>query len=448
MRRAWPLGFLLMFACDSGGAPTNKDPSSKSDTSAKTDASAETDASTKTPAKAKTSAKADAAGHAPELEPKKARELRRKLKTLLNEGRALTKKGEYDKGITKYREALTIDASDISVLGELGWAAYKAGDLKLAHQTTFGALKFAREDRQRGMLLYNLGRVEEDRGDKAAAIESYTASLAARPNKTVQARLAKLSSSATPAPAASDSCGPLAVLARDLPDLAAACKQLSTLCEDFQMEEGEPCSCEPTLVAAPTDDPTWGLLAFNNEGFPEQRAWFPVVKTDKGWNLFAEVVSEYNPGMFGIFEEAQFGESSVEPLLTEGSQLLMHFTKTRVDRDMGLNEIEIEEFASLVVCTRDGGSASCTRALLESSGYTREIEFEGEDVDDIDEEHTEGLPISEGFDASFEFSGGVLTVHRTETRGGYDRVGAVEEGGWVLADGTYPLAQLLGLSAD
>ena len=36
--------------------------------------------------------------------------------------------------MAKYRVALDIDASDVAVLGELGWAAFKAGELEDAHR--------------------------------------------------------------------------------------------------------------------------------------------------------------------------------------------------------------------------------------------------------------------------------------------------------------------------
>ena len=454
MRRLWPICLVLLFACkptdakpDATGKSGARDATPATDTKpdATPDATPDTDAKPDKPTK-------PASKQAPKPKPDEARELRRKLLTLLNEGRALTKQRSFASAMAKYREALAIDASDVSVLGELGWAAYQAGELELAHQTTVGALKFSREDKQRGMLLYNLGRVEEDRNNAAAAIRHYRDSLAARPgNATVQARLDALvaaSATATAEPVVAQAeYSPLETLGRELPDLAAACKLIvDARCEDYSMEEGEPCICEPTLLATPGADQSWGLLALSTDSMPSQTAWFPVVQTDKGWTAFAEVLYEYNPGAFGIFEEVQIGESTIDPLLAKGAQLVMHIAKSRIDRDMGLNEIEMEDHSAIVVCARDELGAYCTRALIESYGYRREIDFEEEEANgDFDHE---GLPSNTGLHLTFDFVDGALVVTWTDTQGGYDHVGRHGAAtGWVLAAGRYPLAQLLGLPA-
>lgn len=399
-----------------------------------------------------TPAPSDPATEAPKPKREQAQDLHRKLMTLLNEGRALTKQGDYVGGIAKYREALDIDASDPSVLGELGWAAFKSGDLELAHKATLNGLKFVRDDQKRGMLLYNLGRIAEDRKQTDDAITHYRDSLTARPgNATVQSRLDALlaAGSATPPDVAAPPepepvYTPLPVIARDLPDLAAVCKQLTAdRCDDFGMGQGDPCQCNDTLAHTPGADASWGLLTFGSSEFPSQIAWFPVVQTDKGWTVFEHVLYEYNPGAFGIYEEVKVDAVTVEPLLAKGTQLLMRMHKDRSDRDMGLNEIEDEHHAVVVVCARHDGGAACTRPLYEAYRYRREVEFE--DFDDESIEHDPALPINSGFRATLSL-GEKLVVAWVETSGGYDKRGeAWESHGWVLGAGEYELATLLGL---
>lgn len=172
MHRLWPIGLTLLLACDTGARQD------AAQAKANTPVAQPDDKPVAKPDDkpiAKPDAKPDA-----------------KLSTLLKQGRGLTKQGKYPEAIAKYREALAVDASNVSVLGELGWAAYKSGDLTLAHDTTLNALKFAGDDqgKQRGMLLYNLGRIEEDQADTDAAVQHYRDSLIARPgNATVQKRL-------------------------------------------------------------------------------------------------------------------------------------------------------------------------------------------------------------------------------------------------------------------
>jgi tetratricopeptide (TPR) repeat protein len=385
---------------------------------------------------------------APKPKVDEAAKLRKRLLALLNEGREATKKGDYPAGMAKYREALEIDASDVSALAELGWAAFQAGDLELAHRTTTQALKFVRDDKQRGMILYNLGRIAEAREELAAAIEHYEASLVARPgNQTVQTHLdavkAKLASASSPS---AEQPG-LEVLARDLVDLTAACKIIEEQrCEDFTMDESDPCTCDPEPQATPGADQSWGLLQLGGDE-SMQAAWFPVVQTDKGWTVFAEVLYTYNPGAFGIFEEAELGASTVEPLLAKGTQLVMRVEKSRMDRDMGLNEIESEDYKAMIICARHETGAYCARPLITAYSRSREVEFLGEDEQMFGEpiEHT-GLPFAIGFEASVEFVEGKLIVKWTTVTGAFE----VERDVWSaigrpLTAGEHDLATLLGL---
>ncbi len=449
---------LLSFACDKAPAPEAKQAEAAP-------AAAPSDAAKPADSKAADAAKQPAEPATRKPAPAKptldeATKLRKRLLALLNEGRTLTKNGDYAGGIAKYREALEIDQSDVSVLGELGWAAFRSGDLELAHRTTVQALKFVRDDNnKRGMLLYNLGRIEEDRDNIGDALDHYRDSLAARPNETVEARLAALEAKANQMAVAGSAGGELEgpnglaaaagleVLGRDLADLAAACKLIETeRCEDYTMDPDEPCACAPELLAAPGADRSWGLVKLGEDGTNMQTAYFPVVQTDKGWTAFAEALYVYNPGAFGIYEEAELLPSSVEPLLGTGTQLVMKFKKMRTDSDMGVNEIEGEDFEALVICARHGTGAYCTDTLLTAYSFSRDILFEGEDAEMSDEpiEHT--LVPKTGFRAEVEFDDGKLIVTWAEVHNNFDRQGELWGAfAWVLPAGEHLLTQLLGM---
>src|SRR6185503_1107550 len=91
-----------------------------------------------------------------------------------------------------YREALEVFPEHPQALDELGVSAYHAKDLAAAEGFAARAVKASRDPRDLGRALYNLGRVQEARGAKEGAIESYRRSLEARPNPVVQKRLAAL----------------------------------------------------------------------------------------------------------------------------------------------------------------------------------------------------------------------------------------------------------------
>ncbi|NVB39573.1 tetratricopeptide repeat protein [Pseudenhygromyxa sp. WMMC2535] len=113
---------------------------------------------------------------------------------LLDEGRKLSKQGNHAAAQTKLREALTLHPGHGGALGELGWSAFQAGDLALAERSTLAALNDADDNRRRAALLYNLGRIQQARGQEDDAASYYRDSLALRPNATVETQLAALNS--------------------------------------------------------------------------------------------------------------------------------------------------------------------------------------------------------------------------------------------------------------
>ncbi len=103
-------------------------------------------------------------------------------------GRTATKAKDYATAIKAFEQAVEIEAK-AGILGELGWALYLAGELEKAEKVLMQAIANPAKDNTKGALLYNLGRVHEDKGDKDKAVSFYEKSLAARPNKIVQARM-------------------------------------------------------------------------------------------------------------------------------------------------------------------------------------------------------------------------------------------------------------------
>lgn len=378
----------------------------------------------------------------PRASPEALRDARKRFLEMLNEGRSLTKAGDYAAGMAKYRQALEIDPADPSALAEMGWAAFKAGEFDVAQEHTVRALRFAKDDAQLGMMHYNLGRIAEARDDDERAIDAYRRSLELRDNETVKKRLAALTSDGANAHAGS--LRGLATLAEKLQGLEQACQVLEEkICKEEYGVGDEPCGCEPKLLAgAPDGD--WGLLKLTVRPAGAEVGFYPAVKTSAGWSLFDIVAYEYNPGAFGIFEETEVTYQGVEQPLADGSDaLVLQIEKGRVDRDMGLEEAEFESSAVTVVCTRVGATARCTPPLVRRYRYTREVETYGETPDpDIDHE---GLPIEQAWDVTLGMRNGVLTVTGEDTaeaalRGETRRLVVLGE---MLGNGTYELVELM-----
>lgn len=413
--------------------------------------------------------------------PEQAKTLRRLLRAHLDEGRKAAKKGDYPGAIVSLGLAREIEPSDPTVLGELGWAAFKAGNLSLAQVSTIQATVHSQEPKQLGALYYNLGRIHEDKTDLLAAVAAYQTSLAYRDNEVVAARLAdvkarspvehpQIEAPGTDAPASGEAdereadeseadeseddseSRPKSQSARDaasggldriatLADLPLACAALvEQRCGDYSFGD-EPCTCDPTLVAAPEADASWGLLAMHVGSNDAQVVWYPVVQTDAGWVLFREVAWAFNPGVLGVWESVLFEPTRTEPLLAKDhAPLVFTFTKSRADSDMGLNELEQELYTATVVCTRAKADAWCTIPLLLAYEFERDVEF----PEDTDEtlEHS-GLPIARSYAVELSFASGKLVLAGVVVK--QLELGRLSvAAGALLPQGSYALEALLG----
>lgn len=74
-------------------------------------------------------------------------------------------------------------------LGNRCYKLFKKGKLEQARAACFAGLQNGGPDGTRGAIAYNLGRIEEERGNKELARGWYERSLALRPNETVEKRL-------------------------------------------------------------------------------------------------------------------------------------------------------------------------------------------------------------------------------------------------------------------
>ena len=272
---------------------------------------------------------------------------RAKMVVTLNEGRKLVKAGDLDAGIVKYRELLVIDPHYGPALGELGWAEFKAGRYDSAEEHTLKALGRAPDDKRRGMLHYNLGRIAEAQDQTEAAIEAYALSLTLRPNEVVAGRLAALShvesaegvAAEHPAVEAyeaahAEGAKPVPVLLQversGLANIEAVCAAL--LPDNVDDDE----SCE--LLATPSSDATWGVLALDSYGI--ERYWRPVVKTDAGWSVFE--VALYGQHGSEIDQDVDHVASHV--VTNEaGSYLFIEYSDHTYERDWSWGELEEDE---------------------------------------------------------------------------------------------------------
>jgi hypothetical protein len=281
-------------------------------------------------------------------------------------------------------------------------------------------LAVAIEDQKRGMLLYNLGRIAEERGQTDTAIEHYRESLRARPNDTVAARLTKLAPDATmvaAAPAADDHAG-LAVLGSGLASIEAVCE----LASRESMCSGEDCE----LVATPDGDESWGVLSFADVGF--MGCWHPLLKTSTGWVLLENALlgqhgSEIDQDVDAIASRVVKNDA--------GEFLLIEYSDHTYERNWYGIDLEDEdaEFPpqdmidseGVIICRREGDGARCTPPITTDYKYT-----------DTDEKRAR-------YSADLDLRGDTIVISNVQREG--ERLGYSSELS-LLDAGEYPFAEL------
>lgn len=165
---------------------------------------------------------------------------RRRIVELVRTARGAARGQGWAEALASYQSALALDPSNARLRCETGYAAYRAGQLDDADQLISAAQR-ALPDPDRtpaplrvptAMCLYNASLVHEARGrvdDARAALE---ASLALRPNATVEQALARLGGAEAAAPAV--------VTLDGLDDAAIDARVWSLLCDDMERRECEP----------------------------------------------------------------------------------------------------------------------------------------------------------------------------------------------------------------
>ena len=299
----------------------------------------------------------------------------------LGAGRKLAKAQKWAEAIVALDAALVAIPGDDRALGELSWAAFSAGDYKRAREAATASVRAATAPKVKGAALYNLGRAEEASGNLAAARAAYEDSIAVRPNKTVQQRLAGLAATAvagnslpcaTPAPEAS----------------ICACLTASIDPEDRPPPEQASCTLAPAGV------PDFQIARYMISEVGEENLMIVGRQAD-GWAVVEQLGSVYNPGMAGISEEWTTNPA-VES--TVGGRAVIKFTghNARSDSDLGLDELEFEDTDVLVVCVRGqaGAPIRCPVNVVTDRVYVRESMGMAESDDaEIRAMQTPGLPI-------------------------------------------------------
>ena len=304
----------------------------------------------------------------------KGKAARREFQRLLDEGRKLVKADDAMAGMAKLEEALKQIPGHPSALGELGWAAYRAGPsfFDKSLDATRKALSVSKKPKQKGALWYNLGRVFEDQGNLAMAVDSYRESLAVRPgNAAVQERL-----DALVAKLGGKSSGD------GLSKLEDACMELRTEqgCETAASAEGHimhSCECATELLGPEEGFGKAALMRVTgmSEMSGSVDATYLAVEIASRWHVVSMVGNDWSPGAFGISNTST--RSAVEFKKVGGQVLLWVLYENEMnDTDMGIDIVSSEWSRTLTLCGMHESKMTCLSVPLGTGSSVERLGFD------------------------------------------------------------------------
>jgi tetratricopeptide (TPR) repeat protein len=270
-------------------------------------------------------------------------------------GREQLKAGHAEEAVRAFEAAVMARPSDAVALSELGWAQFVAKDYKHAEETTLKAIMRAGSNNKlKSAGWYNMGRIQEARGNKDAAADAYRSAIKVQPSAASKTRLDKL----TGASSAPDD--PL-----DVENMEGPASSEAKLCASWKAAQTSPltpeCACDASSfkVSAPYLD---GRICTTRLG--QDVVYRLLLRTSAGW-FWKELASSTElSGRFGTHSNFEVRSAEVRDIVPGGSpELMAHFAlKETTGTDSGLS---IDEEDRAVVCGLVGTTPACTRPVLE-----------------------------------------------------------------------------------
>lgn len=308
-------------------------------------------------------------------------EIEKSFLKAMADARALHEKKDYAGAVRGFQGALVIAPDDPRGLSELGWAAFFLNDLDLAEGSTRKAIELAKEPYLKASSYYNLGRIQEERGQKDLAKESYKKSLEFKMNTTVKERLAQIDAalaSSFEVLGVRGAAGPRVSLDSYCEGLEKKALPEKVRCEGAPQDLGDAFKGPsrvlkpgaPYLAVRVIASARWGDRdeAITREppavggGTTEYHL---AIRTKAGWFVVERAMTTENPGKDGITESVEVKELAVRGVVPGGSPfVLLRALHYRGDSNMSVNELEESTDEGLTVCgAGPSGIISCTRPI-------------------------------------------------------------------------------------
>jgi len=304
---------------------------------------------------------------------------RKAFNELLDAGRKAVKGDDPTLGMQKLEEALTKVPGHPGALGELGWAAYRAGPAYFdkSMEATRKALAASKKPKQKGALWYNLGRVAEDQGNLSLAIDSYRESLAYRPgNDVVQKRLEELLAKVG-GKSAEEGIEKLDDVCQGLRDEQG--------CETAASAEGfiaHSCDCGSEIVGPEEGFGRAALMRVTGqaEHGGSVDSTYLVIEVAAKWHVVTMVGNDWNPGM-GYVSNTSSRQAFTFRTIGGKPALWVEYENSSDDLDPGVYTAYSDWSRTLTLCAFEGGAPTCVSVPLGNGSEVSKFTFEeGEEI--------------------------------------------------------------------
>lgn len=285
-------------------------------------------------------------------------------RTAIQEGRDKGKAGDWAGAVQAFARAVALDDDNPHILAELGWAQFNNKDLAGAERNLRLALRYERDRKRRADALYKLGRVEEERGDYAAAKEHFDQSLA----------LAEVAEAKQHADAISDkaaaACADGTCAKPDYVDLKAACEaMLARVHEQQGIEKGsanDEFKCDPAaakIVEMSGGDATEAalLVVKGSHAGTDEEEHDLLVHIEGGWHWVGTLLDLENPHDGGIERTGSIKSFEAKELMpnSPGTEVLVQLEFLESDVDLDDNIVYHDEHEAYIVCGINKGVHVC-----------------------------------------------------------------------------------------
>ena len=394
----------MALGCDDSGKKGAK-PAKQADAKGKADAKAKPDAKAEPPAD-KGNPHIDLA----DAEREKLKKQAREVKEHLTLARSKAKIEDWPAAVESYAKAAKIDDDNPKILGEYGWALFNTKDLDGAQHYIRLALRYEHNLELRSEHLYQLGRIEEEKGDYVSAKDHYDHSLALKERAEAREHDEAVGSKAKAACKGGKCDKP------DYKDLDEACAALVARVHEQQGLDPHAADnefkCDPAAakkIKLEGGDATEAVLLTVKGEYAgtEEEEHDLLAHIEGGWHWVGTLLDLENPHHGGIARKGKVLAFEGKELIPDatGTEILVQVEMALADVDLDENLVYYEEHEAYVVCSIQKNSHACHEIPTKLTYEAEALDPEQEVAHDV-EPHM--------FDATAEFDGkGNVTVKGT-----------------------------------